>query len=248
MAEIHYHEQRKFTTAYLLPYLESHIPDLLQKDILEVGCAEAGFMAVMAEKSFNISGIELMPDRVDIAKEKNPDLHITVGDITQDTTINKIGKTFDLIVMRDVIEHIPDRLAAFRNLNKLLKTNGYLYVTFPPRFSGFAGHQQNAKSLLRFVPYLHLLPDGMIKWLGKKGKENKALIDDVVTNYKIGLTINAFEQHYKAHNFFAVIKELFIFRPIYQQRFNLSPLKMINLPILREFLAFGCEYLLKKKQ
>jgi len=238
--------KKEFTTSYLLSYFQKHIPNFKDLKILEVGCAESGFLDVLYNANIEGIGLELDPGRVKISKDKNPHLKIFVGDITDNNIVNKIGDTFDLIVMRDVIEHIPDRIATFSNIKKLLKKNGYLYITFPPRFSGFAGHQQNGISILRFVPYLCLLPEWIIRLLGKIFKERSGLMEIVILNYKIGLTIQAFEKYYYKFNFQPIREEFFLFRPIYKLRYNITPRKIPNIPLIREFIAFGCECLLQK--
>lgn len=246
MAEKHYFEQINFTNSYLIPYLDKHLPDFKSGSILEVGCAEGGFVKVLHDIGVDITGIELEQSRVDIANEKAPELNIKQADITDPEIVNKLGKKYDLIVMRDVIEHIPDRDAAFQNLYKLLKDGGHLFITFPPRFSGFAGHQQNGKSLFRYFPYVHFLPDALIRSIGKAFSESDELINHVIENYKIGLSIKQFEHFTKKYSFEFVQRDLFLFRPIYKIRFGVNPLKVPSIPLFREFIAFGCECLLKK--
>ena len=185
MSEIHFYEQKNHTISYLIPFFKKYLPNFEDLKILEVGCAEAGFLDSLYDLGVDAIGLELEDRRVRIAREKNPMLKIFVGDITDENIVGQIGSSFDLVVMRDVIEHIPDKIAAFSMLNKLLKKGGYLYTTFPPRFSAFAGHQQYGQSILRFVPYLHMFPKGMIKALGKIFREKPSLIEHVILNYKI---------------------------------------------------------------
>ncbi|MCF8241920.1 MAG: class I SAM-dependent methyltransferase [Melioribacteraceae bacterium] len=247
MAEKHYYEQIKFTESYLIPLFEKHIPKFDSCKVLEVGCAEGGFVKVLHERGMSIKGLELEQSRVDIAKEKAPELDIIQADITDPKIGEKIPHQYDLIVMRDVIEHIPNRDAAFKNLNSLLADNGFLFITFPPRFSGFAGHQQNGKSIFRYIPFLHLLPVFIIRFLGKSFDESEKLIEHVIDNYKIGLSLHKFENYVNKYSFEFAFKDLFLFRPIYKIRFGVSPVKVPSIPRLREFIAFGCESLLKKK-
>ena len=55
MAEKHYFEQQKHTTNYLIPYFESEIPDFTQMRVLEIGCAEGGFLDVLDSHGMNAS-------------------------------------------------------------------------------------------------------------------------------------------------------------------------------------------------
>ena len=248
MAEKHYHEQKNFTLQYLIPYFEQHLPGFRQMRILEIGCAEGGFLDVLYEQGIReIQGLELEESRVEIALKKNPNLNIQTGDITDPKVIDLIGHTFDLIVMRDTIEHIEDREKTFAHLRQLLKKDGFLYITFPPRFSGFAGHQQNGRTYLKMIPYLHLLPANLLRVLGRTMKEKPHVIEAAILNYRIGLTIRRFKKYYSEFNFQPYQAHLYLFRPIYQFRFNLNPVKFPDIPVLREFLSFGCEYLLQKK-
>ena len=246
MAEKHFYEQQEFSKSYLMPYLRRHIPDFENAEILEIGCGEAGFLDILHQSGVSATGIEIEASRIKTALDKNPNLKIILGDITDPAVVKQMGRQFDLIIMRDVIEHIKDRDTMFANLRELLKQEGYLYITFPPRFSGFAGHQQNGKSILRYLPYLHLLPVPMIRLLAKSFREREEVIYQVIINYQIGLTIRRFTQLYRLYGFTPVIRELFIFRPIYQIRFKVTPRRIPNIPGLREFIAFGSEYLLRK--
>jgi SAM-dependent methyltransferase len=247
MADKHFFEQKKHTTSYLIPYFEKNIPDYKNKKVLEVGCAEGGFVDELQNMGMDVMGLEIEQGRVKIANEKNPDLNILCADITDSNVVSKIEKKFDFIVMRDTIEHIPDRHSTFKNISGMLNEGGYLYITFPPRFSGFAGHQQNCRSLLKVLPYLHLLPDFLIRFIGKVLNENPARIKGVINNYKIGLSINAFEKYFKEYGFSPIVKDLFLLRPIYKIRFGVNAVKVPNIPLFRELFAFGCEYLLIKK-
>lgn len=248
MAEKHFHEQTEHTNSYLVPYFRKHLPEFDGFKILEIGCAEAGFLHVIQSLGHECVGLELSSARVRTALQKNSNLKIFVGDITDGKVADLIGTTFDLIVMRDTIEHIPNRFDTFANIDRLLRSEGFLYVTFPPRYSGFAGHQQNGRSVLRFVPYLHLLPSPVIRILGNLLNERRALIEGVIQNYTDGLTIRTFERFCSEFHFNAIVKDLFLLRPIYEIRFHVKPRRVPNVPLLRELVAFGCEYLLQKSR
>jgi len=246
MSEKHFMEQKNHASAYLIPYLERRLPDFHRLRVLEIGCAEAGFLDALREHGIRAVGLELEPHRIALAKAQNPDLEILAGDITDPGVVRRLGRTFDLIVMRDVIEHVPDKAAAFRNMRALLKPEGRLYITFPPRFSPYGGHHQNGKTLLKRIPYLHLLPRAVIRLLGRMMGEHRHIIENAIGNYRIGLSIGRFEALCRLHGFGMEVRELFLFRPVYRTRMGLKPRRLPDLPLIREFIVFGCECLLKR--
>lgn len=246
MAEKHFFEQIEYTNKYLIPYFEKHIQNFPKLKILEVGCAEAGLIDVFLKKGIEIDGLEISKERVDIALKKNPNLNIVVGDITDKSILQKFDK-YDFIIMREVIEHIHNKYAAFKNLKSLLNTNGLLFISFPPKYSPFAGHQQIAKSFLKVIPYLHLLPKSVLKFISRILQEKPDYVDEIKLHYSTGMAITKFEKLCNQFSFEPVVKDLFLFRPIYAFRFGLPTIKIPNIPIFREVLTFGYETLLISK-
>ena len=247
MAEKHYYEQKRFAQSYLIPFLHNNIPRFEALSVLEIGCAEAGFLDQLQRAGMQCAGIELEKARVDLALEKNPQVDLYVGDITDADFCERIG-TFDLIVVREVIEHVPDRQKMFTNMNNLLNPGGYLYITFPPRFSPFAGHQQNGRTFLRYLPFLHYLPAAGLEWLGKMAGEQDYHMQNVIRNYRDGLSLRRFRQYIRHYSFAVLILDLFVIRPVYSYRYGLKPLRLPDIPLLREVLTLGCETILQKKQ
>lgn len=247
MSEKHFYEQKEFTERYLLPYLKKQIEDFEKKKILEIGCAEGGLLEVMKINGNYSIGIELSAERAAIAKKKNSKLNVIVGDITDPELTKKLKEKFDLIIMREVIEHVRNKTAAFDNLNVLLSDGGYLFISFPPKRSPFAGHQQIGRSFLKNIPYLHILPKLFLKVIAKFMDEDKDYVDEIKLHFGTGCSIKEFEKQSKRINLHPVKKEFFFFRPIYALRFGLPIVKLPDIPVLREYISFGCECLLQKK-
>ena len=247
MAEKHYIEQINHTRQYLIPYFEKHISGFKEKDVLEIGCAEGGFLTALREIGMHGMGLELESSRVKLALEKDPELNIITGDITDREVISLIKQKFDLIVLRDVIEHIPNREMLFENLQKLLAPGGYVYISFPPRFSPFAGHQQNGRSFLRKIPYLQVWPPWVIRLAGRLFNEFPYMVDFIIYNFKTGLTVSRFIKLVKQNGFVPYLTELFLIRPVYKIRFGLNPRFFPNIGILREVFVTGCEALIIRK-
>lgn len=246
MAEIHFSEQIEHTKNYLLPFFRTHLINFETYQILEIGCAEAGFIKEMTLQDFKVDGLELEAHRAKSAKEKNPRSKIYIGDITNDRIVNIIKQRYDLIVMRDVIEHVSNKEKAILHCKKLLNHTGYLYLTFPPKYSPYGGHQQHCKSFIKVIPYLQILPKSWLRILGNWLHEDKNLIETIIRNFQLGFLITHFEKILKKHQLITVVHDLFIIRPIFKTRFGIRPYKMINIPWVRELLTLGCEYLIKK--
>ena len=109
MAEKHFYEQKEFTKNYLLPYFQKNIPNFHKCKVLEVGCAEGGLLETLQDLGMYTVGVELSDERVNIAKEKNPGLNIFVGDVTDQNLPKILNEKFDVIIMREVIEHVPNK-------------------------------------------------------------------------------------------------------------------------------------------
>ena len=75
MAQKHYDEQFFYTDTYLIKFLSDKLESTLEDlKILEIGCAEGGFIAACIEKNISVEGLELEPSRVEIAKKINPNM------------------------------------------------------------------------------------------------------------------------------------------------------------------------------
>lgn len=95
-------------------------------NILEIGFGNGSFMGFARSNNYRISGIEIIPELLDRAKNNKFEVF---NDISEIPTIN----TFDLIVMFDVLEHIDqDKIIKFlTNIKSYLSKNGYLIIRTP---------------------------------------------------------------------------------------------------------------------
>ena len=56
-----------------------------------------------------------------------------IGDACRAETWKQIEVTYDLIVMHDVLEHLPEDFAALRHARTVLKSEGFLFLSVPYR-------------------------------------------------------------------------------------------------------------------
>ncbi|MEM1108221.1 MAG: class I SAM-dependent methyltransferase [Planctomycetota bacterium] len=103
----------------------SHLPS---KTLLDVGCATGGFLASASkEPGWQCTGVELSEEAVKVAKEEY-DLEAYCGDLE---TPELRGRSFGLITMWHVLEHLIDPLAELERVSKMLQPGGLLFVELP---------------------------------------------------------------------------------------------------------------------
>jgi len=109
-------------------FLKSHDVFLQNKTILEVGCG-AGWGLQLLQKYYNppeIYGFDILPDEVDLARQKNSTANIFIGDVL-DTKLS--SKKFDGIFVLEVLHHVPLWRDALKELNRILKDDGVLLMS-----------------------------------------------------------------------------------------------------------------------
>ena len=161
--KIYFEEQGITTTQYVIPYLEEVMTIDSNTRVLEIGCGEGGNLLPFVERGCEVVGIDLNCPQIERAKqyiiEEKPGAKASlICEDIYDTDGEKLGR-FDVIMMRDVIEHIPDQERFLSYLKTFVKKDGIIFFGFPPWQMPFGGHQQGCQSVLSKVPYFHLLPN-----------------------------------------------------------------------------------------
>jgi len=244
-----YNEQEWYAANFLQHFFGEK--NLSGKRILEVGCAEAGLLKFYKEKGAICTGLELSDTRFKNAKllDQNNSLDLFQADICDTKSYeNKIFEKYDMIVIRDVIEHISDRDTALKNIYNLLKPGGNIFMSFPPKYCAYAGHQQTIPNILGKLPYLHLLPDYLyVKYLKLIGCPEKKIAYLIETK-KTRISIRDMKLIISSVGYKIKKETNWILRPAYSYRFGLPKIKnpFNFLPIFNEILCNGVLFLLER--
>jgi SAM-dependent methyltransferase len=244
---------------YILPFIERYISHDKKLDVLEIGCAEAGVLKAFTDKGHQCVGIELDPNRTEIAKTfmaeemKSGKIDFMSKNIYDIDVDKDLKTTFDLIILKDVIEHIHDQAKFMSFLHKFLKPDGKIFFGFPPWQMPFGGHQQVAKSkILSSVPYYHMLPRFIYKWILKVFGESPQKVENMLEIKDTGISIERFERILKKENYKTLKRQLYLINPIYKYKFGVSARKQIGIisaiPILRNFLSTCAYYLIEERK
>lgn len=248
-AEYYWTYQYCLARDYYIPMLEEWGFSFVGKRILDVGCGDGGFVSAVADAGAECVGVEIAPFNV---WSEHPQVKFIVADITKSETLETLGNTFDMVVLRDVIEHIPrqQKQEFITSLKNYLKPDGRLFMTFPPYYSPFGLHQQTIpkSKLLRKIPYLSWLPQPLILSLMTLFKEDQR-VKDKITNEIIAsrMPLGYARRLFKRLGLSIRNERFFITRPSHEIRYGWKTrlAKFDRIPILNEILILGTAFLFK---
>ena len=252
--EQYFKEQGLTTQKHVLPYLEEFMKIDGNTAVLEIGCAEAGNLLPFVDLGCKTTGIDISCGRIELAKEfyKNHKNRECLTLICEDIyKVTDLGDKFDLIVMRDVIEHIPNQEKFMAFAKRFLKPEGKFFLAFPPWQNPFGGHQQICQSkILSKLPYFHLLPKSMyklmLKWFGETEKRTEELLFIKET----GISIERFERILKLEKYQINKRTFYLINPNYETKFGLKPRIQLGIisaiPWVRNFFTTAMYYVISK--
>jgi len=264
MYEFHQDKDRYFdiqyrvTREYILPFIQESFPGKPWRRVLEIGCAEAGVLKCFLEEGAFCTGIELSSSRIAnaeayheaaLAEGRIEFVNRNIFDIDPE---HDLGGTYDLVILKDVIEHIQGQRDFISHLPSFLHEGGIVFFAFPPWQMPYGGHQQVCRSKwLSKLPYIHLLPAFLYKGLLQLAGEPALTIQDLMEVKSTGISIERFEKYLRQSNLEIVARRFYLFNPIYSYKFNVRPRLQFrwlsHIPVLRNFLTTGVYYIVKAR-
>jgi SAM-dependent methyltransferase len=257
--KVRYQQQVDNAREFVVPFIEKGLNTTKQLHILDIGCGEGGVLVPLLEKGHTAVGIELDELKSGYARSLLAD-YITAGkvqivnqNIYEEEALKEYQGKFDLIILKDVIEHIPDQEKFIPYLKKFLKPGGQVYFGFPPWYMPHGGHQQVCKSkFLSMLPYFHLLPVPLYKGVLKLFGEYPPIINELLEVKSTGISIERFEKLIKKAGYTITNKTHYLFNPIYKYKFGVKPRKQAALisaiPYVRDFLTTCVYYTVRSEE
>ena len=107
----YFDEQASTTLNFVVPFISELIKFDSETTILEIGCAEAGNLKPFLDMGCKCTGIDISCGRIELAIEfyKDHQNRQNLTLICEDIYKVNPDKKYDVIIMRDVIEHIPNQ-------------------------------------------------------------------------------------------------------------------------------------------
>lgn len=249
-----YFEEQALTTAkYVMPYLEAIKKIDANTSVLEIGCGEAGnlkpFLDIGCKR---VVGIDISEGRIENGKKffKGHPNEANIELIAEDIYDTVSPEEFDIIISRDVIEHIPNQELFMERCRDFMKPGGLYYIGFPPWHNPFGGHQQLLKNkFLSKLPYFHILPRAMYKGVLKLFGESEGKIKGMLEIYDTRITIDRLNRILKKNDYTILKKTDYLINPNYETKFGLKPRKQLKLisaiPFFRNFLITASYYVVR---
>lgn len=249
---VRFDQQVDNAAGYVLPFIEKTKKMGESVRVMEVGCGEGGVLKPFIDKGCECVGVDLAEMRIELAKEF---LHEAAAsgkavfltqNIYEEDFANEYKNYFDVIILKDVIEHVPEQEKFIPHLKTFLREGGIIFFGFPPWYMPFGGHQQVARhKVASMMPYYHILPKSVYVKILKFFKEEDWVIKELSEIKDTGITIERFEKIVEDSKLIIFNKQHYLINPIYKYKFGLQPRNQFALfsaiPLFRNFVT-TCVY------
>lgn len=95
--------------------------------VLDIGCKDGSF-AEYVDTSCHYFGVDISNTMLEIASKKG--VTVVNANITKDKMPFE-DKSFDVIIMAEILEHLDSHITALKEVHRLLKPDGKLIITVP---------------------------------------------------------------------------------------------------------------------
>jgi SAM-dependent methyltransferase len=94
--------------------------------VLEVGCATGDYLLTLHQRGWEVTGVEFSDHAAAIARQRG--LDVRTGDLLE---ASLPSESFDSVLLRHVLEHVPSPTATLAEIHRLLAPGGTLSVVVP---------------------------------------------------------------------------------------------------------------------
>src|SRR5699024_3326752 len=108
----------------IIPFFNKYIEE--NKKVLDVGCGPGYSTFLLDEVGYQAFGIDISSEMIKHAKETYPHLSFQVADVAQMKEIE--DEAVDAALAINVLEWTETPIEALNELNRILKTDGYLCI------------------------------------------------------------------------------------------------------------------------
>lgn len=135
---------------------------------LDIGCFTGSFLLMLKKRGYDVTGIELQDEAVELARKRLPG-RVFALDVIKDKLPSG---NYDLISMLGLIEHVKDPNLLIKKCKSLLNSDGFMLIQTPNSASMPARMLKKYWPPFSPVEHIHLFSKyALIKLLEKNGLE-----------------------------------------------------------------------------
>ena len=123
--------------------------------LLEIGCGTGVFLAKAREHGFECAGLELSSYAADFVRKMG--IPVETKSIEE---ANFAENTWDVIVMREVIEHLPHPMESLQTIHRWLRPGGVLFMA--------TGNYDCPERKLRGADWFYFMPEGHLYYFSNR--------------------------------------------------------------------------------
>jgi len=118
--------------------------------LIDIGCATGALLAYLRDLNWRVAGVEISPCAEYAQKERGLDVrNIPLEDIKFPQ------ESFDIVLASHLIEHLNDPASFLAEVNRVLKKDGFVFIT-TPNISGFQARLYRGKWRSAIFDHLYL--------------------------------------------------------------------------------------------
>src|SRR5580692_6134899 len=202
-----------------------YLPSVRDQRILEIACGRGGFSRLLASRGARMFGADFSSTALQIARGKangaRTQPHSQVDSAQADAQNLPYAKdSFDAIVSCETIEHLPDPPAALREMARVTRSGGTLFLTTPNYFNLMGLYNLYARArnrratpgadqpfdrvflfpqirgLLRNAEWRIVRSDGTVHQFPIRPGHNPIIVESLEANRKVRRMLSPFAFHY----------------------------------------------------
>ena len=121
--------------------------------ILDIGCGGGLLSEPISRMGANVTGIDASDKNIKIAKLHSKKNKLKINYLCSSPEKLKITKKFDVILNKEIVEHVEDIYFFLKSCSKLLKKNGLMFVaTINKTLKSYIFAIVGAEYVLRWLP------------------------------------------------------------------------------------------------
>ena len=122
-------------------------------NILDIGCGGGLLSEPMSRMGANVTGIDASDKNIKVAKLHSKKNNLRINYLCSSPEKLKITKKFDVILNKEIVEHVEDIDFFLKSCSKLLKKNGLMFVaTINKTLKSYVFAIVGAEYVLRWLP------------------------------------------------------------------------------------------------